>query len=66
MSSTDPTDDAFHRFEWNGWQTIAGSYDRLLGPLTSRVVAPLLDAAGVGAGTRVLDWWTSWASACLK
>lgn len=52
---SDPAADAFRRFEWSGWQTIAEPYDRLLGPLTSRVVDPLLDAAGVGSGTRVLD-----------
>lgn len=52
---SDPATEGFRRFEWSGWQRIAGSYDRLLGPLTSRVVDPLLDAARVGTGIRVLD-----------
>lgn len=54
-SSTPEAADDFHRFELAEWQTITQAYDRLLAPLTSRVIEPLLDAAGVGLGTRVVD-----------
>jgi SAM-dependent methyltransferase len=47
--------DAFNAFEAAGWNQRAGSYDRSFGSLTTRVVEPLLDAAEVGAKTRVLD-----------
>jgi SAM-dependent methyltransferase len=45
----------FKAFEAEGWSRKAPSYDRLTGRLTARLVEPLLDAAGVGRGTRVLD-----------
>ncbi len=47
--------EAFNAFEAAGWNERAGSYDRLVGSLTTRVIEPLLDAANVGAKTRVLD-----------
>ncbi|MFC7531400.1 class I SAM-dependent methyltransferase [Actinoplanes sp. GCM10030250] len=47
--------EAFRRFEEAGWEERAEGYDRLLGRITARVVEPLLDAARVGAGSRVLD-----------
>jgi SAM-dependent methyltransferase len=48
--------DPFDVFEREGWcRGRAAPYHRGLGPLTSRAVEPLLDAAGVGAGTTVLD-----------
>jgi SAM-dependent methyltransferase len=47
--------DAFNAFEAAGWEQRAQDYDRFFHPLTSRLVAPLLDAASVVAGTRVLD-----------
>jgi SAM-dependent methyltransferase len=47
--------DAFNAFEAAGWEQRAQAYDRFFHPLTSRLVAPLLDAASVMAGTRVLD-----------
>ena len=46
---------AFERFEAHGWEAKAEGYDRWLGGITSRYVDPLLDAAGVGPGTRMLD-----------
>jgi SAM-dependent methyltransferase len=52
-----PTD-AERRFtalEAAGWSERAGDYDRLTGRVTATVAEPLLAAAGVGAGTRVLD-----------
>jgi SAM-dependent methyltransferase len=47
--------DAFNAFEVAGWAGLSASYHRHSGPLTQRLVEPLLDAAGVGPRTRVLD-----------
>jgi ubiquinone/menaquinone biosynthesis C-methylase UbiE len=52
-SLVDP--DAFNAFEAAGWEEKAVAYDGYFGSLTSQAVEPLLDAASVGAGTRVLD-----------
>jgi SAM-dependent methyltransferase len=46
---------AFKAFEAEGWTRKAKSYDRLTGRATARLVVPLLEAAGVESGTRVLD-----------
>ncbi|MFF5289361.1 class I SAM-dependent methyltransferase [Paractinoplanes globisporus] len=47
--------DAFNAFEAAGWEKRAPTYHRLLLPITRQVVEPLLDAAAVGPGSRVLD-----------
>jgi 2-polyprenyl-3-methyl-5-hydroxy-6-metoxy-1,4-benzoquinol methylase len=47
--------DAFKAFESEGWNARAGTYDALMARATSLAVEPLLDAAGVGPGVRVLD-----------
>jgi SAM-dependent methyltransferase len=47
--------DAFNDFEAAGWEDRADGYDRLVGGVTSRFAGPLLDAASVTSGTRVLD-----------
>jgi ubiquinone/menaquinone biosynthesis C-methylase UbiE len=47
--------DAFDAFEAAAWEERATGYDRLVGQVTRRLVEPLLDAAAVGPGTRVLD-----------
>jgi SAM-dependent methyltransferase len=47
--------DAFNAFEAAGWETKAAGYDRFFGAITSRLIEPLLDAASVGPGSRVLD-----------
>jgi SAM-dependent methyltransferase len=47
--------EAFDAFEASGWETQAGGYTEFFLPMAARVVPPLLDAAGVKAGTRVLD-----------
>jgi SAM-dependent methyltransferase len=47
--------DAFNAFEAAGWEERAVAYDTFFGSLTSQTVEPLLDAASVGTGTRVLD-----------
>jgi SAM-dependent methyltransferase len=47
--------DAFNAFEATGWQEQAAGYDDFFGRITPRLIEPLLDAAQVGQGTRVLD-----------
>ena len=47
--------DAFDAFEAAGWEAKAGAYERFFSVITDRVVAPLLAAASVGVGVRVLD-----------
>ena len=46
---------AFHDFEHEGWESIPDAYHQAFSSLTLQSVAPLLDAAGVGKGSRVLD-----------
>jgi SAM-dependent methyltransferase len=46
---------AFDRFEAAGWARRADGYARHFVALTGRVVPDLLDAAGVGPGSRVVD-----------
>ena len=55
MSSTEIDVDAFVEFEANGYSRAAGAYDRYFGELTPRTADALLDAAGVGPDSRVLD-----------
>jgi SAM-dependent methyltransferase len=47
--------DAFNAFEATGWNEQAQGYHRFFGSLTTRVIEPLLDAAEVGARSRLLD-----------
>jgi SAM-dependent methyltransferase len=53
----EPTVDAeaFNAFEAAGWQKQAAGYDDFFGPITTRLVEPLLDAANAGRDTRLLD-----------
>ncbi len=46
---------AFHAFERAGWESIPRAYQDAFGTLTTQAVSPLLDAARVGPGIRVLD-----------
>jgi ubiquinone/menaquinone biosynthesis C-methylase UbiE len=48
---------SFHDFERAGWSDpeVCASYDDHLSALTVQSVVPLLDAAGVSAGSRMLD-----------
>src|SRR6185295_4166767 len=46
---------AFRTFEHQGWQEVASRYHDGFAAVTTQAVAPLLDAAHVSAGTRVLD-----------
>jgi SAM-dependent methyltransferase len=54
---TEPTidADAFNAFEADGWEAKAPTYGDFFGRITSRLVDPLLDAAAVGPGVRLLD-----------
>src|SRR6187200_1065244 len=45
----------FKEFEAAGWSRRADTYGRVSGAITARFVEPLLEAARVGAGMRVLD-----------
>jgi SAM-dependent methyltransferase len=45
----------FTAFELAGWRAVPAAYDAGFAGLTSQAADPLLDAAGVEAGTRVLD-----------
>jgi ubiquinone/menaquinone biosynthesis C-methylase UbiE len=55
MSEARIDPDAFNAFEAAGWHAKAAGYDDFFGEITGRVVEPLLDAAAVGPGDRVLD-----------
>ena len=46
---------AFRAFEHARWQSAAGAYHSAFGRLTSQAAAPMLDAAQVGHGSRLLD-----------
>jgi SAM-dependent methyltransferase len=46
---------AFDAFESAGWERCAREYEHFWADLTAQLIAPLLDAAGVGAGMKVLD-----------
>ncbi len=46
---------AFRAFEHAGWQGAALRYDDAFGSLTRQAIDPLLDAAQVRSGARVLD-----------
>jgi SAM-dependent methyltransferase len=45
----------FGEFERAGWDEQAIGYDRMLGRVTARLVDPMLDAAALGPGARLLD-----------
>jgi len=46
---------AFHAFEQSGWERASRHYEEAFVALTSQIAGPLLDAAEVSSGTRVLD-----------
>lgn len=50
-----PSPNAFHDFERAGWQRATEHYPDTFGTLTAQTTGPLLDAAGVQSGMRVLD-----------
>jgi SAM-dependent methyltransferase len=53
VSDYDPA--AFDAYEATGWDAVAAHYVGFWSPITSQAIDPLLDAAGVGTGTRVID-----------
>jgi SAM-dependent methyltransferase len=58
MTDTAPTaidPDAFNQFEAQGWDEKAAPYLDFWSPITGKAFAPLLDAADVGQGMRILD-----------
>jgi ubiquinone/menaquinone biosynthesis C-methylase UbiE len=55
MSGPEIDPEAFRNFERAAHSRIADSYHDRFGVVTDRATAPLLDAARVGAGTRLLD-----------
>src|SRR4051794_14181881 len=55
MSRASVDADAFNAFEAAGWEHQVSGYEDFFGPITTRLVGPLLDAAEVDRGARVLD-----------
>ena len=47
--------DAFDAFEAAGWEEKAVAYERFFGVIAGRLIEPLLTAAAVGVGAKVLD-----------
>jgi 2-polyprenyl-3-methyl-5-hydroxy-6-metoxy-1,4-benzoquinol methylase len=47
--------DRFSAFELAGWETNISGYNRAFGAVARQTVRPMLDAAHVTEGTRVLD-----------
>jgi len=47
--------DSFRQFEHSGWQNIPQQYHQAFGELTAQSIAPLLDAAAVKKGTKLVD-----------
>ena len=50
--------DAFDAYEASGWESVASEYEEHWSSITGRVIDPLLDAAGVERGARVVDLGT--------
>jgi len=50
-----PDSVSFHNFEHAGWESIPLAYHNGFGDLTTQAIEPLLEAAAVGKGARVLD-----------
>ncbi len=55
MGRWDIDADAFNAFEAAGWERQVAGYEDFFVPITTRLADPLLDAAGVGPSTTVLD-----------
>jgi SAM-dependent methyltransferase len=55
MSESSSDREAFKAFQATGWTKQAASYGGLIGAMTARLAEPLLDAAAVEHGTRLLD-----------
>jgi ubiquinone/menaquinone biosynthesis C-methylase UbiE len=57
---------AFDDYEAAGWEVVAGRYEQLWSAITSQAIDALLDAAGVGTGTRVIDVGTGAGDAAAR
>jgi SAM-dependent methyltransferase len=57
---------AFDEYEAAGWELVAGYYERSWSPFTSQAIEPLLNAARVGSGMRVLDVGTGAGHAAAR
>jgi ubiquinone/menaquinone biosynthesis C-methylase UbiE len=55
MSGPDGGTPSWRDLEQAGWQLRAVAYDRFFGPMSLRIADTVLDAAGAGPGTRLLD-----------
>lgn len=56
MTGHPPIDSsAFKQFERDGFDRVAEGYDRAIAKVTSQINEAILDAVGVGRGTRLLD-----------
>lgn len=55
MALSEKESHAFQTFEKNGWEDAASPYHRHWGNLSSQSAEPMLDAAQVAKGSRVLD-----------
>jgi SAM-dependent methyltransferase len=55
MTTPAPQRETFDAFEAAGWEQAADAYDEFFGPITHRLIAPVLDATSVTRGTRLLD-----------
>lgn len=47
--------ETFGSFEHGAWQKVGKAYDDFFGNLTTQSIEPLLDAAGIARGTKLLD-----------
>ncbi len=65
MGNAPVDSDAFDAFEAASWEEKAAAYERFFSGIAGRVVEPLLEAASIGVGTRVLDLATGpgWVAA---
>jgi hypothetical protein len=66
LPSTAVDADAFNAFEAAGWDDQATTFADSFGRITRRLVDPLLDAAEVGSGSRVVDVATGPGYAAAK
>ncbi|HSP18313.1 MAG TPA: hypothetical protein VLQ79_02290, partial [Myxococcaceae bacterium] len=55
---------AFRRFELQGWEARAQAYTDHFTPVMERCIGPLLDAAGIRPGSRLLDVATGPGTVC--
>ncbi len=52
---TEPPNNEFREFEYQGWQKSAQQYHAFFGSLTNQTIETLLDAVNARSGTKLLD-----------